>query len=67
MRRPSRAEVPYGDSGGPAFWTERDGNEILVGVMSWGDAVCVASSFNYRVDIPDNLDFLEEVFANLDS
>lgn len=56
----------YGDSGGPIFWTEADGTEILVGVTSWGDAVCVSSAFNYRVDIPDTLDFIAEVIAGLD-
>jgi secreted trypsin-like serine protease len=56
----------YGDSGGPAFWTEPDGTEILVGITSWGDAPCVAAGFNYRVDIPDTLDFINEVVANLD-
>jgi secreted trypsin-like serine protease len=56
----------YGDSGGPAFWTEPDGTEILVGITSWGDASCVASAFNYRVDIPDTLDFIDEVIDGLD-
>jgi secreted trypsin-like serine protease len=56
----------YGDSGGPAFWTEPDGSEILVGITSWGDASCVSSAFNYRVDIPDTLDFITDVIANLD-
>jgi secreted trypsin-like serine protease len=56
----------YGDSGGPAFWTEADGSEILVGITSWGDASCVSSAFNYRVDIPETLDFIEDVIANLD-
>jgi hypothetical protein len=56
----------FGDSGGPAFWTEPDGSEILVGVTSWGDANCVASAFNYRVDIPDTLDFIADVIAGLD-
>jgi hypothetical protein len=56
----------YGDSGGPAFWTEPDGTEILVGVTSWGDAQCVASAFNYRVDIPETLDFIDDVIAGLD-
>jgi hypothetical protein len=57
----------YGDSGGPAFWTDPDtGTEILVGITSWGDAPCVASAFNYRVDIPDTLDFIEDVIAGLD-
>jgi hypothetical protein len=56
----------YGDSGGPAFWEDEEGNEILVGVTSWGDAPCVASAFNYRVDIPQTLDFIDDVIANLD-
>ena len=55
----------YGDSGGPAFWTEPDGTEILVGVTSWGDAQCVAAGFNYRVDIPQTLDFIGDLVANL--
>ena len=56
----------YGDSGGPAFWTEPDGSEILVGITSWGDASCVASAFNYRVDIPETLSFIDDVIADLD-
>ena len=56
----------FGDSGGPAFWTEEDGTEILVGITSWGDAQCVANAFNYRVDIPATLDFVDEVIAGLD-
>jgi secreted trypsin-like serine protease len=56
----------YGDSGGPAFWTDPEtGVETLVGVTSWGDAQCVASAFNYRVDIPATLDFIDEVIADL--
>ncbi len=55
-----------GDSGGPAFWTEPDGTEIIVGITSWGDAQCLASAFNYRVDIPETLDFIDDVIANLD-
>jgi hypothetical protein len=54
----------YGDSGGPSFWTEPDGTEILVGITSWGDAQCVATGFNYRVDIPDTLDFIDDVIAD---
>ncbi|MFN2289771.1 MAG: trypsin-like serine protease, partial [Anaerolineae bacterium] len=57
----------YGDSGGPAFWTDPDtGTEVLVGVTSWGDAPCVSSAFNYRVDIPETLDFIADVIAGLD-
>ena len=55
----------FGDSGGPAFWTEPDGSEILVGVTSWGDAQCVAAGFNYRVDIPETLDFIDSLIINL--
>jgi hypothetical protein len=55
----------YGDSGGPAFWEPdgADGTEVLVGITSWGDAQCVASAFNYRVDIPDTLDFIDYVIG----
>ncbi|MGD2177159.1 MAG: trypsin-like serine protease, partial [Anaerolineae bacterium] len=56
----------FGDSGGPAFWREPDGTEILVSLTSWGDAQCVASGFDYRVDIADTLDFIEDVIAGLD-
>jgi secreted trypsin-like serine protease len=50
----------YGDSGGPAFWKEDGGPEILVGITSWGDAVTVATGFYYRVDTADTLDFIEQ-------
>jgi hypothetical protein len=56
----------YGDSGGPAFWKEPDGTEILVGITSWGDMQCVATGFNYRVDIPETLNFINEVIAGLE-
>jgi hypothetical protein len=57
----------YGDSGGPSFWKDPEtGVETLVGITSWGDVPCVASAFNYRVDIPDTLDFIDEVIADLD-
>jgi secreted trypsin-like serine protease len=54
-----------GDSGGPAFY-EQDGTEILVGVTSWGDTNCIASGFNYRVDIPETLYFIDDVISSLD-
>jgi hypothetical protein len=56
----------YGDSGGPAFWMQEDGSEILVGITSWGDAPCVSAGFNYRVDIPETLDFIADVIDGLD-
>jgi secreted trypsin-like serine protease len=57
----------YGDSGGPAFWEDPDtGAETIVGVTSWGDAQCVSSAFNYRVDIPETLSFIQDVIDGLD-
>ncbi len=55
-----------GDSGGPAFWTQPDGTEILVGITSWGDPNCISTGFNYRVDIPETLTFIQDVIAGLD-
>jgi len=55
-----------GDSGGPAFWTKDDGSEVLVGITSWGDTNCIASGFNYRVDIPDTLDFIANVISDIE-
>ena len=49
----------YGDSGGPVFWTEPDESEILVAIIITGDARCAAICTNYRVDIPDTLEFIE--------
>jgi hypothetical protein len=55
-----------GDSGGPAFWTEEDGDEILVGITSWGDPNCMSAGFNYRVDIPETLSFIQAVIDGLE-
>ena len=52
-----------GDSGGPTFWAEQDGSEILVSITSWGDAPCVATGTTYRIDIPDSLDFINSVLG----
>jgi hypothetical protein len=53
----------YGDSGGPNFWTDGDGNEILVAVTSKGDPKLVATNIAYRVDNPEILGFLLGVIA----
>lgn len=55
----------FGDSGGPGFYTKPDGSEVLVGITSWGDAQCVATSFDYRVDIPETLDFIASILAEI--
>lgn len=52
----------FGDSGGPLFWLDADGNEVIVAVTSTGDAQCVASGLNYRVDIPDILQWIYDQF-----
>jgi secreted trypsin-like serine protease len=55
-----------GDSGGPGFYTQPNGTEILVGITSWGDPVCVATGFDYRVDTPATLNFIRDVIAGLE-
>jgi secreted trypsin-like serine protease len=55
----------FGDSGGPAFWEPDDGTRILVGLTSWGDGMCVVTGFDYRVDIPDTLDFVYDEINSL--
>lgn len=48
----------YGDSGGPAFYEDADGVLWQVGITSWGDMNCIATGFDYRVDIATTLDFI---------
>lgn len=48
----------FGDSGGPVFYVDPAGNEIIVAVTSTGDAQCVATGLNYRVDIITSLDWI---------
>jgi secreted trypsin-like serine protease len=55
-----------GDSGGPAFWEDEKGTEVLVGITSWGDPFCISTGFNYRVDIPETLGFIADVIGSLD-
>ena len=49
----------YGDSGGPIFW-EANGEQTLVAITSWGDVSCISASFNYRMDLPEVLNFINE-------
>lgn len=55
----------FGDSGGPAFWTAPDGTDILVGITSTGDAQCIVTGLDYRVDIAATLDFIFSVIGGL--
>jgi len=52
----------FGDSGGPVFYVDPDGNEIIAAVTSTGDMQCVATGLNYRVDIPDILAWIYSQF-----
>jgi secreted trypsin-like serine protease len=52
----------FGDSGGPIFWVGDEGNETIVAVTSTGDAQCIATGLDYRVDIPDILAWIYEQF-----
>ena len=47
-----------GDSGGPTFWIDEEGNEILVAVCSKGDPKLVATGITYRVDNPEILGYI---------
>lgn len=48
----------FGDSGGPSFWVDEEGNETVVAVTSTGDAQCVATGLNYRVDVLEILEWI---------
>jgi hypothetical protein len=58
--RTSEGGTCYGDSGGPVFWEPQGGESTLVAVTSWGDAMCVATGFYYRIDTAEALDFIYE-------
>jgi hypothetical protein len=57
----------FGDSGGPVFWYAPDGTRVLVAVTSWGDPKLVAMNFYWRTDIPETLDFTNDVIAMVDA
>ena len=51
----------FGDSGGPSFWVDGE-TEIVVAVTSTGDAQCVATGLNYRVDEAETLEWIYSQF-----
>ncbi len=66
-RRPKEGGgIEYRDSGGPAFWIQPDGTRVFVGLTSWGDFKLVATSFYWRVDLPETLDFIQQVIQRLE-
>jgi hypothetical protein len=56
----------FGDSGGPSFWVDGDGNEFVVAVTSTGDAQCIATGLNYRVDVEETLDWIYGEMAKIE-
>jgi hypothetical protein len=56
----------YGDSGGPRFWVEPDGNQVLTAVVSWGDPKLVSTEHAARIDTTEALDFIHSVLAQVD-
>jgi hypothetical protein len=53
-----------GDSGGPVFWTDPGtGDEVLVGITSWGPLV--GTGCYYRVDTVKSLQFIQNVIDSL--
>ncbi len=56
------------DSGGPTFWVDPvSGEETLVALVSNGDAAGVAVGINFRTDIPETLDFIQDVIERLEA
>ncbi len=49
-----------GDGGGPTFWVDDTGAEVLVALISTGDIACVSSAWNYRIDTAESLDFINQ-------
>ncbi len=55
-----------GDSGGPTFWHDpATGKDVLVSITSWGDPLCVAMDFSYRIDTEKSLQFIQNVIDGL--
>jgi V8-like Glu-specific endopeptidase len=52
----------FGDSGGPVYRID-DGGETIVAVTSSGDGQCVATGLNYRIDVPDILEWVTSHYS----
>lgn len=49
----------YGDSGGPHFiWADGVETNVIAAITAWGDAPCIASEWDYRIDTPMAREFL---------
>jgi hypothetical protein len=56
----------FGDSGGPRFWVEPDGSQILSAVVTRGDPKLVSTEFASRIDTREALDFIHSLIAQVD-
>jgi len=65
---PDEANICSGDSGGPQFEVDEDGNAVQLAVHSWGDLDCLVSGGSTRIDIAQEwlLDRIEEVHGTRD-
>jgi hypothetical protein len=55
------------DSGGPRFWVQQDGSQVLSAVVSLGDPNNIATEFASRIDNRAALDFINSVLAQVDA
>jgi hypothetical protein len=55
-----------GDSGGPVFWIDPEGNEHLVAITAWGGSL-IGNGFYYRIDTAESLAFIQGVIGSLGS
>jgi len=49
----------FGDSGGPVFWGS---GPMVVAVVSWGITPCIGVDYQFRVDTPLALDFIDDYY-----
>jgi hypothetical protein len=56
--------IPVGDSGGPAFWSNLDGELIVVGITSRKNRL--GNFLAYRLDLPEAREFIEFILALVD-
>ena len=59
--------IGAGDSGGPLFWMTPDGELVLVGIHRATDLQRIALAFDYRVDVPQTLGFIDLVIEMVEA
>ncbi|MFN2237087.1 MAG: trypsin-like serine protease [Anaerolineales bacterium] len=68
----NNARTCNGDSGGPLFHIDQQGNETLVGLLStssgeYGDIKCeIGNMFHYRLDTEDAQDWINGIMSDLE-